>query len=271
MSRPRVCAGCCAKPVAVKGNKYCFDCRPPGRGPRAPAPCRACGSPDDYYSAGKCARCHRLAPHQAGSCRECLAWGVTRTDKWLCKACIGWREAYPGVGPCGSCAAEAHLGRGGFCRLCWRTGSDAREAAKRERPYRPLDVVGANRNGQQLFFANMSRPTRGHPGLAAATGAKSPSRRRRPALPRQLGLFDPPRTWTARHGIPDPSWGVLADLDGRARDLAVRHGWSATQAKRVRLGLQVVLGLEGARAGRSGPAPCCASRASGFAGNLAWC
>lgn len=38
---------------------------------------------------------------------------------------------------------------------------------------------------------------------------------------------------------------IIAPLDARARELAARHGWSRTQTKRVRLGLRVVLGLQG--------------------------
>lgn len=245
MSRPRLCAGCGSRPVAHKGNKYCFDCRPPGRGARRPPPCRSCGSTDDYYSAGKCARCHRLAPRVVDSCRDCLAWGVTRTLKWLCHACVGWRESYPERGACGVCGEERHLGRGGYCRLCWRTASDIREATRRERPYRPLDVVGANRNGQQLFFADMRRP-RADP---TPQTAPRPQPARTYSSPRcrarQLSLLDQPQTWAVRHGIPDPpDPAVAAALDERARDLAARHGWSSTHLKRVRLGLHLALGIE---------------------------
>jgi hypothetical protein len=208
-------------------------------------PCRLCGSPEDYYSSGLCRRCHRCAPQRVDSCRDCLAWGVIRTHKWLCSPCHGWRESYPTTAPCGSCKDVRHVGRGGFCRLCWRVGSDAREATRRERPYRPLDVIGANRNGQQLFFANMRhQATRTvTPDVAPHIAHIGPKPRRQHV--RQLGLFDPPRTWSARHGIPEPRSPIqAATLDALARDMAARHGWSATHRKRVRLGLRVALGTE---------------------------
>lgn len=251
MIEVRCCSGCGVRPVPIDRDGHCGDCRARDHSRGAPLPCRHCDATDGYRPGGRCVRCKRFAALVPCSCRDCLAWGVVRTNKWLCLACIGWRESYPTTGPCGICGTEAHLGRGGFCRLCWRIGSDAREATRRQRPYPPLDVAAANRNGQQLFFANMVRGPRGKPDAAVATTTVSPPRPRIwRARPRQLGLFDPPRTWTARHGIPEPPPAVLAGLDARARDLAARHGWSATQTKRVRLGLRVVLGLQGPPRGR---------------------
>ena len=160
MTEVHSCSGCGTRPVTVGSDTYCGDCRARGRDRPVPFPCRHCGATEGYRPTGRCGRCNWFAATQPCSCRDCFAWGVMRTEKWLCKACLGWRESYPILGKCGVCGAERHLGRGGFCRLCWRIASDAREATKRERPYRPLDVVGANRNGQQLFFANMVRRTR---------------------------------------------------------------------------------------------------------------
>ena len=244
MTEVHSCSGCGTRPVTVGSDTYCGDCRAGGRDRLVPFPCRHCGATEGYRPTGRCGRCNWFAATQPCSCRDCFAWGVMRTEKWLCKACLGWRESYPILGKCGVCDAERHLGRGGFCRLCWRIASDAREATKRERPYRPLDVVGANRNGQQLFFANMVRRAR----RSATTPDHVPSHPVRPrarrSVPRQLELFDPPRTWMDRHGMPEPPRALTALLDERARDLAAGHGWSATQTKRVRLGLRVALGLE---------------------------
>ena len=250
MTEVRCCARCGTRPVAVDSAGHCDDCRARSRGRLAALPCRHCGAAEGYRAGGRCNRCARFAATEPCSCRDCLAWGAVRTNAWLCRACIGWRKSYPGTGRCRVCATVSHLGRGGFCRLCWRIGSDAREATKHQRPYPPLDVATANRNGQQLFFADMVRGHHVRSDAARAITIPSPPRPRSwRAGPRQLGFFDAPRTWTARHGMAEPPEGVLTGLDARARDLAARHGWSATQTKRVRLGLRVVLSLQGAERG----------------------
>lgn len=238
MSGPaRTCTGCSLKPVARKTVRFCFDCLPGG--PHTPPPCRRCGRVDGYYSAGLCDRCHQYAPQQPGSCLDCHAYGVTRTHKWLCFACIGWRSLNRTRGACGSCGHERHLGRGGWCRLCWRQGADAREATKRERPYKPINVVAANRHGQQLFFANFGR--REHPKPAPRVAGPPVARRWTPRN-RQLGLFDPPRnTWAHRHGLPEPAKTARSDaLEVLVRDHARRYGWSRTTTLRTRLAVRVL-------------------------------
>ena len=235
MNAPRTCTGCALKPVARKQLVFCFDCLPGG--PHVPPPCRRCGAVDNYFSAGLCGDCHQFAPQPPGSCRECHAWGVRRIRGRLCFACIGWRQHYPTIDACRSCSHRHHVGRGGVCRLCWRQASDAREATKRQRPYPPIDVIAANRHGQQLFFADMS--LRRHPRRTRVTGVVKP-RRRRP--PKQLSLFDePPDTWAHRHGVPEPAKTARSNaLEALVRDHATRHGWSRSTVLRTRLAVRVL-------------------------------
>lgn len=97
-----MCQGCRIKPRARKGGLYCHECDPSGPSPTPP--CRRCGSTSDYYASGLCRACHHTAPQHVGSCRDCLAWGVTRVHGWLCRGCYAWnRRALP-VAACRSCA-----------------------------------------------------------------------------------------------------------------------------------------------------------------------
>lgn len=240
MSRPKTCIGCGVKPVARKTLRFCFDCRPGG--PYPAPPCRRCGSTTDYFSAGLCSRCHQYAPQRPDTCRDCHAWGVSRTNKWLCLACLGWRERNPTLGRCLSCEHERPISKRGACRLCWLQASMARDATEGQRPYRPLDVVGPNRHGQQLFFADLARRRRPRPhGRSARTPIVTPSERR-PSW-RQLGLFEaPPATWASRRGLPEPATTTRSvALDALVRDHATRHGWSRTTTKRTRCAVKVLL------------------------------
>lgn len=238
MSRPRPCAGCGAKPVAFKRLRFCFHCKPGG--PYPEPPCKRCGSSENYFSAGLCSRCHQFAPQPAASCLDCHAWGVKRIHGWLCHSCTAWRRRNPGTAPCIVCRDDLALGDHGACRLCWRVAANAREATKLERPYRPLDVVGSNRDGQQLFFADLGRLRRPRRYRPVATP-------RRWAIPgRQLGLFDPrPVTWASRRGLPEPpTTERIATLNALVRDHAAGHGWSKNTTKRTRRGVQILVGRQ---------------------------
>ena len=56
----RMCQVCGTRPPAMREIPCCFDCWPGG--PVTPPPCRRCGSREDYYTSGLCARCHTRAP-----------------------------------------------------------------------------------------------------------------------------------------------------------------------------------------------------------------
>lgn len=254
MSRPRPCTLCGLRPVLKKTVGYCHSCHPGG--PVEPPPCRKCGSVGDYYSAGLCDRCHQYAPQPVGSCLDCHAWGVTRHRGWLCQACIGWRELNPTTGACRVCRSERHLGRGGYCRLCWRTASTAHTEARRGfgRAYIPLDVEALNRHGQQLFFAAFMDPRSRRTGSGpagldadmAGEAATSVQPHRSQARSRQLLLFDNnPPTWVTRHRIPPPrSPSLQRRLQRLASDIGEQRGWSRSSRRRVTTGIDALLGLQ---------------------------
>lgn len=239
---PRWCQTCGGKPVARKTLRYCFDCLPGG--PHLPPPCSTCGSRTDYWTAGKCRWCYRgTAAQLSGSCPDCHAWGTTRNNAWVCRACLGWRRKNPTIGDCAVCGQHRHLGRGPYCRLCWRTASTDHFAHRRDgSTYLFLDVEAANRHGQQLFFADLTRLAQHRRPPQPRQPGGGPAARR--IQYRQLALFDnKPPSFTARHGIPEPSNHRRAEaLDILARELAGQRGWSHSSLKRTRLAIKVLLG-----------------------------
>lgn len=166
--RPHRCQVCGVRPPAMREIPFCFECWPGG--PVTPPPCRQCGSTKDYYTSGLCARCHPHAPGEKSppwqspglltpgtvvvdSCRDCHAWGVTRTYGWLCPGCKYWRETHRRVAECRTCRQTVSLSDDGSCRLCHKTRSLlAQQLGKR---LRDISVAEANHDGQQLFFAGM--------------------------------------------------------------------------------------------------------------------
>ncbi|TXI41667.1 MAG: hypothetical protein E6Q57_16630 [Mycobacterium sp.] len=124
---------------------FCYDCLPGG--PFVPPSCEKCGS-TAYFSQGLCERCHPGSPERVGVCKGCLAWGVYRQHNWMCWACRWWQGHYP-KGVCTYCHRDTWIGDQGACRLCLE------QARMLQEPGRALDLPGANRYGQQLFFANM--------------------------------------------------------------------------------------------------------------------
>jgi hypothetical protein len=243
VTRPRLCAGCASKPVAASGHSQCFDCLPGG--PYVPPPCRRCGSSADYYSAGLCRRCHRLAPLVVDSCRDCLAWGVTRASGWICQGCKGWRKRFRTTQQCPSCRRHLALNAEGVCRLCWR------QAALVRLPRQHLSVIDANQYGQQLFFADLFRQQRTPgPGPAPIRPALRPGDYPVTVTHRQLVLFDLARDLAAfRHHqipelpeLPDPQLAAL--LDQVAHDHATGHGWSRTRLNAARQAIRVLLAIQ---------------------------
>lgn len=144
-----MCRACGRRPQAYSRRGFCFDCKPGIAG--LPRPCRRCGATGDYWAAGLCARCHRNAPQPpVDSCADCFAWGATRTNKWLCEACRGWRKTHRSIAACRSCGHVAAIDGDGSCRLC-----------RRQRLLLPEEQRDAARvDWHQLFLAGMSRPAK---------------------------------------------------------------------------------------------------------------
>ncbi|WP_291756879.1 hypothetical protein [Cellulomonas sp. 73-92] len=145
---PPLCNKCQRRRVAWSKPRvdFCYHCLPGG--PFTPPPCARCGSTTDYFSQGLCQRCHPRAPEKIGSCKDCLAWGVFPQHNFLCWTCRWWRTHYP-RGVCDYCGRDTTVGDQGACRLCLE------QARMLQEPGRALDLAGANKHGQQLFFANM--------------------------------------------------------------------------------------------------------------------
>ncbi|PWN04350.1 hypothetical protein DJ010_01520 [Nocardioides silvaticus] len=145
---PPKCNACQDHRVAWTNPRVdlCYRCLPGG--PFASPPCDHCGSRADYFSQGLCSRCHPRSPEHIGSCKGCLAWGVYPRHNWTCWSCRWWQTHYP-KGTCDFCGRTSHVSDRRACRLCL-------ENARLEQvPGRAPDLAGANKNSQQLFFANM--------------------------------------------------------------------------------------------------------------------
>lgn len=215
---------------------YCYDCLPGG--PFSAPPCSKCGTSKDYFSQGMCARCHPGSHQYPGSCKGCLAWGVYRRYNWTCWTCRWWRTHYP-EGVCDFCGRTARLGEQRACRLCLE------QARMLQEPGRGLDLAGANKEGQQLFFANMSFQRRGAPRLALERCAPW-KRRDKNYLPFQPGTGFAAEAWvqsTLFDMAPDPEAIAarvrLEDSDltrycaAVVREHAERFGWSKRQRNDV--------------------------------------
>lgn len=247
------CVICAATPVAMSGVDYCFGCWPGG--PVIPPPCMRCGSVRGYFATGLCERCHPYADPGVDSCLDCLAWGARRTHGWLCRACVTWRAVYANPakngshGPCSSCGRVLTLGLRGVCRLCHKHASYIRTDNK------PLDVIGANRNGQQLFFADLLKK----PGDGPITRRPQPDHLPADVRPSDSGLRWPERRdeqlilFTmkpdlAAHGRsgllqlahPDD----VAPLTVMAHQVADANNWSPRQRKDAVFGVRIMLGIQ---------------------------
>lgn len=231
------CEGCGRKPPGYHQRRFCYDCKPGNKG--HPRPCRKCGSSGDYWTERLCRRCHQYAPQRPEPCGDCFAWGARRTQKWLCEACLGWREWYPTVEICISCDRELHVNPHGACRLCWRQTKLVQERLRRRRRGE-LDIIEFNRHGQQLFFANMGSSKNGYrPAHRPDQTEVVKVPRVRPSQARtQLDLFT--QDWLAksfqRRGITWPQQLAYANkLDALVVDHAARHGWRSGKTHNVRV------------------------------------
>jgi len=245
MTIPRWCERCGRKPEAYKQRRWCYDCKRGNKG--WPRPCRRCGSTGNYWAGGLCRRCHQYAPQLPESCPDCLAWGTWRIDKWLCGSCASWRFRYPARLTCISCGAHRNVNDHKACRLCWRQ-------AKAQQPHLgrglrgPLNLLGANRYGQQLDLANMASPKNGYRPhkRVRRPGPPVEDQRTEPELPGQLALFARDRIAEAAstYGVPDPPNVWLArELDTAIREHARRYGWPAETIRVTRIAMRVLLGI----------------------------
>lgn len=233
---PRLCERCRVNPIAYHGRTTCFGCVPRVR--PTLARCKKCGSSEDYFTNGRCRRCHRKAP-VIDACHDCLAWGVTRRRDWRCQGCTAWRRRFPTAQQCRCCQRLLPLNRDGHCRLCVRQAGAA--AGGR---HRRVDVIAANRDGQQLFLADLFRQKRPEP-AADARPARRPARY--PVTHRQLALFDTEPDFTAgrRRGFPEPALPRLADyLDEVLLAHGTALGWAKGTIGGTRSAIRILLGTQ---------------------------
>ena len=191
----------------------------------------------DYYSHGLCARCHPTGPRPVDSCRACHAWGATRYHTWVCWPCRGWNIKYP-LGVCASCHAVVAIDPHGVCRLCLRNAKGSRG------PKNTFDPIGANRNGQQLFLADMHKALARKGPKPRPTSSATPVPR--PVSHRQLLLFEMDHDLSRGYGVvrEPPIPALAAGLEALSRVHARRHGWHYNYAYKVRAGIRVLLGLQ---------------------------
>jgi hypothetical protein len=207
-------------------------------GPFTAPPCRRCGTTENFFASGLCARCHLYGTIRVDSCSDCHAWGATRHGGWLCRGCDHWRRIHPTVAACRSCSNTVTVNDRGICRLCWKTASGHRTSRGE------FDPVGGNRDGQQLFFADMSKAAtlrRRDPPGAPVTWPPG-----RPVTHRQLTMFTTPRYFTSgRHGLAEPQDQELAAaLDVVAVNYCRAAGWDRTKTSEVRSGIRILLGAQ---------------------------
>jgi hypothetical protein len=116
-----------------------------------------------------------------------------------------------------------------------------------------MDLMSANRHGQQLFLANLRHSTAGQRnGYRRPRRGSSPETFKEP-LPfvpvpyRQLVLFDSERDLRRgqTHGFSAPARPEMAAaLDSVLLEIAPRHGWSHATVKTTRRGISIVLSLQ---------------------------
>jgi hypothetical protein len=240
VSRVRLCAGCGTNPIAYGGRKYCYACVP--RVWKRPVRCKRCGSETDYFTAGLCRRCHRQGPLRA-SCLDCLAWSVNRHNKWLCEGCRSWHTRFGDWSQeCASCHRSHVVNRAGYCRLCWLQAGAVRA------PHAKRDVIGANRHGQQLWFADMFRQRRwGSTETVPAIDKHPRWPAGFPVAHRQFVLFeaavvlDKARPYDIASS---PVPALAAALDDITCDHGGAHGWNKRMCVMVCRAIHVLLAVQ---------------------------
>lgn len=218
----------------------CYDCLPGG--PFTPPACSRCGSNEDYFTNGLCGRCHLKAPQPVGSCMDCHSWGVIRKTRWLCWGCKSWRQ-HAAEGTCRICASTVAVNPDRVCRLCrcqhimWGGSKGG------------TTIEDANRDGQQLFLANLHYSPAGHSRTTRLR--KEPPQPRpvtfRPVEHRQLLLFDLERDLVAgrTHGFNQPALPRMARfIDQILIEHAAANGWAKTTRETAQRGMAIVLSLQ---------------------------
>lgn len=233
---PATCNRCQISKVAWVTPRvdFCYACLPGG--PFTAPACSNCGS-GDYYCQGLCGDCHPLGPGHVGACRGCLAWGVLRRYGSLCWQCRWWRTHFP-MGRCLQCDRTTPTGESATCRLCWE------QARMLQEPGRGVDLVAANRHGQQLFLANTTMKRRRTPRLHPQP--------RRPAAPAFIPA--PWRQLTLLEVHPDADLvqerALVADSDlisyckTVVGEHAAKYGWSKRQRNDVTRSLRLLSVLQ---------------------------
>jgi len=182
------------------------------------------------------------------SCPDCDAWGTLRIYKWLCGACLGWRIRYPVHAACINCNERRSVNDHQACRLCWRQAKLLQPHLGRGLRGR-LDIIGANRHGQQLELANMATPKNGYRPRSRVRPI-GPEPQTPPAareLPGQLDLFTRDRVAEAAraHGVAEPpNLRLCAQLDNAIRAHGRRYGWPSETIRVTRIGMRVLLGAQ---------------------------
>lgn len=234
----RLCIACGVAPTAFPRVAHCFGCWPTG--PVTPPPCYSCGARTQYFVAGLCHRCHRDGHPGVDSCRNCLAWGATRTLTWYCMGCRSWIAKYPNKDTCVVCAHPSHLDEAGVCRLCRKQGSFHRQ------PHQMLDLVAANRHGQQLFFADMFfHRGRTQPAAPPPAASPLPSRpRTRQLLLFEMGLDLSQRGYSIAGLAQRADEAIAGELDEIVSTFGRAHGWRPLVIREVRAGIRILLGFQ---------------------------
>ena len=238
----------------------CFECWPGG--PVTPPPCRRCGSKENYYTSGLCARCHlhapgpksprwespgklRRRPIKVASCPDCLAWGVTARYGWMCVACKSWREKYGTDGQCITCGRNVPVSPDGSCRLCHKHRNLAARLLGRRISI--VTLAEANAHGQQLFIAGTWRPAGTIRREYVKKTVPADMSLLRPVAHRQLVLFDMPRDlrlglWDKFPPPPDPA--LEAAFAQFVADHAAAHGWTKGYTATIQRGIRIMLGIQ---------------------------
>jgi len=237
-----LCIACGAQPTAFPRVKHCFGCWPTG--PVTAPPCYQCGSRTQYFVGGLCHRCHRDGHPGVDSCRNCLAWGAKRLNTWYCMGCRSWIRKYTTVADCVVCTRRSHLDDASVCKLC------RKQASYYRRPHELVDLIAANRHGQQLFLADMfiqrdrTQPAN-EPAARPVIEAIPPAARGA----RQLLLLEMPRDLSRRGysiaGLAErANETIAAELDQIVGDFGRARGWRRDLIWEVRLGIRILIGFQ---------------------------